>query len=141
MEAVERTKYDLRWKVALGLEMEEEPMQKSSLQEFEARLVLHEMGESLLKKSIEEARRAGYLPNRKIRVALDTTAILGKGAVQETYNLLAEGIEKLARGLAEVEGEEVKAWAEGQGLSPYFGSSLKGEAATTGTIKPNASGC
>ena len=60
---------------------------------------------------------------------MDTTAILGKGAVQETYNLLAEGIEKLARRLAEVEGEEVKAWAEGQGLSPYFGSSLKGEAA------------
>jgi len=129
VEAVERTKYDLRWKVALGLEMEEVPMQKSSLQEFEARLVLHEMGEPLLKKSIEEARRAGYLPNRKIRVALDTTPILGKGAVKDTYNLLAEGIEKLAHRLAEVEGEEVKAWAEGQGLSRYFGSSLKGEAA------------
>ncbi|HKM84348.1 MAG TPA: IS1182 family transposase [Candidatus Acidoferrum sp.] len=129
VEAVEQTKYDLRWKVALGLEVEEVPMQKSSLQEFEARLVLHEMGEPLLKKSIEEARRAGYLPNRKIRVALDTTPILGKGAVKDTYNLLAEGIEKLARGLAEVEGEEVKAWAEGQGLSRYFGSSLKGEAA------------
>ena len=129
VEAVERTKYDLRWKVALGLEMEEEPMQKSSLQEFEARLVLHEMGEPLLKKSIEEARRAGHLPNRKIRVALDTTPILGKGAVKDTYNLLAEGIEKLARRLAEVEGEEVEAWAEGQGLSRYFGSSLKGEAA------------
>jgi hypothetical protein len=47
--------------------MEEVPMPKSSLQEFEARLVLHEMGEPLLKKSIEEARRAGYLPNRKSR--------------------------------------------------------------------------
>ena len=34
-EAVERTKYDLRWKVALGLEMEEVPIQKSALQEFE----------------------------------------------------------------------------------------------------------
>jgi hypothetical protein len=37
VEAVERTKYDLRWKVGLGLEMEEVPMQKSSLQEFESR--------------------------------------------------------------------------------------------------------
>jgi hypothetical protein len=128
-EAVERTKYDLRWKVALGLEMEEVPMQKSALQEFEAKLVLHEMEEPILKRSIEEARRAGYLKSRKIRVALDTTPILGKGAVKDTYNLLAEGIEQLARRLAEVEQEEVTAWAQRQGCSRYFGSSLKGEAA------------
>jgi hypothetical protein len=129
VEAIERTKYDLRWKVALGLEMEEVPMQKSALQEFEAKLVLHEMEEPLLKKSIAEARRAGYLPNRKIRVALDTTPILGKGAVKDTYNLLAEGIVQLASRLAEVEGESPTGWAERQGLSRYFGSSLKGEAA------------
>src|SRR6267378_1676048 len=118
VEAIERTKYDLRWKVALGLEMEEEPIQKSALQEFQARLVLHEQGEALLKKSIDEARRAGYVTSRKIRVALDTTPTLGKGAVKDTYNLLADGIEKLAIRLAEKEG-----------LQRYFGSSLKGEAA------------
>jgi hypothetical protein len=129
VEAVDRSKYDLRWKVALGLEMEEVPMQKSTLQEFEAKLVLHKRGEALLKKSIEEARRAGYLQSRKMRVALDTTPILGKGAVKDTYNLLAEGIEQLACRLAELEGEEGAAWAERQGLSRYFGSSLKGEAA------------
>ena len=128
-EAIERSKYDLRWKVALGLEMEEVPMQKSALQEFEAKLVLLEMGEGLLQKSIAEARRAGYLKNRKLRVALDTTPILGKGAVKDTYNLLAEGIEQLACRLAEVEGERGAAWAERQGFSRYFGSSLKGEAA------------
>ncbi|HEY4960052.1 MAG TPA: IS1182 family transposase [Terriglobales bacterium] len=128
-EAIERSKYDLRWKVALGLEMEEVPMQKSALQEFEAKLVLLEMGEGLLQKSLAEARRAGYLKNRKLRVALDTTPILGKGAVKDTYNLLAEGIEQLACRLAEVEGESGAAWAEGQGFRRYFGSSLKGEAA------------
>src|SRR6516164_7899287 len=72
-EAIERSKYDLRWKVALGLEM----------------------GEGLLQKSIAEARRAGYLKNRNLRVALDTTPILGKGAVKDTYNLPAESIEQL----------------------------------------------
>jgi len=69
VEAIDRCKCDLRWKVALGLEMEEVPMQKSTLQEFEANLVLHQQGEALLKKSIEEARRAGYLKSHKIRVA------------------------------------------------------------------------
>jgi hypothetical protein len=129
VEAIDRTKYDLRWKVALGLEMEEVPVQKSALQEFEAKLVIHELGEALLKKSIDEARRAGYLKNRKIRVALDTTPILGKGAVKDTYNLLAEGIVQLVCRLAEVDAEAPATWAERQGLSDYFGSSLKGVAA------------
>jgi len=129
VEAIERTKYDLRWKVALGLEMEEVPMQKSALQEFQAKLVLHEQGEALLKKSIDEARRAGYVTSRKIRVALDTTPTLGKGAVKDTYNLLADGIEKLAWRLAEVAGEAISSWADKQNLHRYFGSSLKGEAA------------
>src|SRR5713226_3883062 len=129
VEAIERTKYDLRWKVALGLEMEEVPIQKSALQEFQARLVLHEQGEALLKKSIDEARRAGYLTSRKIRVALDTTPTLGKGAVKDTYNLLADGIEKLSCRLAEEAGEAIASWVEKQGLQRYFGSSLKGEAA------------
>lgn len=129
IEAIERTKYDLRWKVALGLEMEEVPLQKSALQEFEAKLVIHEQGEALLKKSIDEARRVGYLKSRTIRVALDTTPIVGKGAVKDTYNLLSDGIVQLACRLAELEGETSAAWAARQGLSRYFGSSLKGEAA------------
>jgi hypothetical protein len=129
VEAIERTKYDLRWKVALGLEMEEVPIQKCALQEFQARLVLHEQGVALLKKSIDEARRAGYVTSRKIRVALDTTPTLGKGAVKDTYNLLADGIEKLTCRLAEVAGEAIGSWADRQDLHRYFGSSLKGEAA------------
>ena len=129
VEAIERTKFDLRWKVALGLEMEEVPMQKSALQELEAKLVLHEEGEALLKMSIDAARRAGYVKSRKIRVALDTTPMLGKGAVKDTYNLLADGIETLACRLADVAGEPVVGWAEKAGVHRYFGSSLKGEAA------------
>jgi Transposase DDE domain/Transposase domain (DUF772) len=128
VEAIERTKYDLRWKVALGLEMEEVPIQKSALQEFQARLVLHGQGEALLKKSIEEARRVGFVASRTIRVALDTTPTLGKGAVKDTYNLLADAIEKLASRLAEIAGEGLASWAEKEGLQKYFGSSLKGEA-------------
>ena len=91
--------------------------------------MLHEQGEALLKNSIDEARRAGYVTSRKIRVALDTTPTLGKGAVKDTYNLLADGIEKLACRLAEVAGETIASWAEKQGLQRYFGSSLKGEVA------------
>jgi Transposase DDE domain/Transposase domain (DUF772) len=129
VEAIERTKYDLRWKVALGLELEEVPIQKSALQEFQARLVLHGQGEALLRKSIDEARHAGYVTSRQIRVALDTTPTLGRGAVKDTYNLLADGIAKLASRLAEVAGAAIAGWADKHGLPQYFGSSLKGEVA------------
>ena len=33
-----------------------------------------------------------------MKVALDTTNILGRGAVKDTYNLLADGIVKLSAG-------------------------------------------
>ena len=104
-------------------------MPKSALQELEAKLVVLEMGAGLLQKSMAEARRAGYRKNRNLGVARDTTPILGKGAVKDTYNLLGEGIEQRACRLAEVEGESGAAWAEQQGFRGYLGSSLKGEAA------------
>src|SRR5438876_8760766 len=59
VEAIERTKYDLRWKVALGLEMEEEPIQKSALQDVQARLVLHGQGEAVTRHDL----LPGYSPD------------------------------------------------------------------------------
>ena len=61
-------------------------------------------------------------------MALDTTYILGRGAVKDTYNLLADGIVKLLRVLAAVANATLPAWAEAQGYQRYLGSSIKGEA-------------
>ena len=60
---------------------------------------------------------------------MDTTYILGRGAVKDTYNLLADGIVKLMRALAAVAGVPVRRWAEALGYQRYVGSSVKGEAA------------
>ena len=78
--------------------------------------------------SLRLARQSGYLKKRGMRVALDTTCILGRGAVQDTYNLLADGIVKLLRVLAAVANIAVGEWAEAQGYERYLGSSIKGEA-------------
>ncbi len=64
-----------------------------------------------------------------MKVALDTTNILGRGAVKDTYNLLADGIVQLVRALAKVNRSKDKEWAKRRGLERYFGSSVKGEAA------------
>ncbi len=64
-----------------------------------------------------------------MRVAPDTTCILGRGAVQDTYNLLADGIVKLLRALAAVANTTLPEWDEARGYERYLGSSIKGEAA------------
>ncbi len=128
-EAKGHADFDVRWKVALGIEIEERPFAKSILQLFWSQLVLHDELQALLKKSLTFARRQGYFRSPKMKVVLDTSNVLGRGAVKDTYNLLADGIGELARVLAGLAGEDLAAWAEKAGYSRYFGSSLKGEAA------------
>ena len=127
-EAKARADFDLRWKVALGIEAEDRPFAKSTLQVFRAQLILHDKVREVFESSLRLARQSGYLKKRGMRVALDTTYILGRGAVKDTYNLLADGIVKLLRVLAAVANTTVGEWAEAQGYERYFGSSIKGEA-------------
>ena len=127
-EAKARADFDIRWKVALGIEIEDRPFAKSTLQLFRAQLILHDKVREVFESSLRLARQSGYLKKRGMRVALDTTYILGRGAVKDTYNLLADGIVKLLRVLAAVANIAVGEWAEGQGYERYFGSSIKGEA-------------
>ena len=128
-EVKARADFDLRWKVALGIEVEDRPFAKSTLQVFRAQLILHDQVGEVFGSSLRLARESGYLKGRGMRVALDTTNILGRGAVQDTYNLLADGIVKLLRALAQLKGINVGEWAKSQGYHRYLGSSIKGEAA------------
>ena len=128
-EAKARADFDLRWKVVLGIEVEDRPSAKSTLQVFRAQLILHDKVREVFESSLRLARESGYLKRRSMRVALDTTNILGRGAVRDTYNLLSDGIVKLMRALAQVEGISVGKWAKARGFERYLGSSVKGEAA------------
>ena len=128
-EAKARADFDIRWKVALGIEIEDRPFAKSTLQMFRAQLILHDKVREVFESSLRLARQSGYLKKRGMRVALDTTYILGRGAVKDTYNLLADGIVKLMRALAAVAKIDVREWAAAQRYDKYLGSSIKGEAA------------
>ena len=127
-EAKARADYDLRWKVALGVEVDERPFAKSTLQLFRAQLILKEKMRAVFQRSLEVARQSGYLKQRKLRAVLDTTYILGRGAVKDTYNLLADSIRQLLRALAQAEGTEVAVWAAEHEYERYLASSIKGEA-------------
>ena len=127
-EAKQRADFDIRWKVALGIEVEERPFAKSTLQLFRARLILHDRAREVFERSLRFARETGYIRGRRMKVALDTTYILGRGAVKDTYNLMADGIVKLMGALSELEGSDPAEWASANGYQRYIGASLKGEA-------------
>jgi len=127
-EAKARADFDIRWKVALGVAVDAKPFAKSTLQLFRSQLILHEKVRAVFRRSLEFARQTGYVKGRRMKVALDTTYILGAGAVKDTYNLLADGIIQVVRALAAVEGKRAEVWAREHGLERYFGTSVKGEA-------------
>lgn len=133
-EAVEHAKFDLRWKVALGLEDHEGLCAKFTLQTFRGRLLLNEAGRDLLSRSVTACREAGVLKGRRIHAAIDTSPIIGRGAVKDTYNLVADGMVKLLEALAAfatplLEPVDVKSFAQAHDLSRYLtDGSIKGDA-------------
>lgn len=127
-EAWARASYDLRWKVALGTETTERPFAKSTLQLFRAQLLVHPQMRLAFERSLELAKKTGYVRNSKpVRLALDTSSILGRGAVRDTYNLISEGIRQVLKVLARVKGQKPADYASNQGMGRHFGSSIKGE--------------
>jgi Transposase DDE domain/Transposase domain (DUF772) len=134
--AKQRADYDLRWKVALGIEVETRPFAKSTLQEFRAQLIVHEQTRAIFQRSLELAKRRGvwkkgHAPHERqhIKVALDTTHILGRGGVKDTYNLLADGIVQVLRALAKLGPFDLTELADELGCTRYVqGPSLKGQA-------------
>lgn len=135
-EAKQRADYDLRWKVALAIELEVRPFAKSTLQEFRAQLILHDQARAIFQRSLDVAKhrgewKRGHPPDERqhIKLALDTTHILGRGAVRDTYNLLADGIVQVLRALARLTSCELVELAEEVGCARYVqGPSLKGQA-------------
>lgn len=76
-EAKERADLDLRWKVALGIGIENRPFAKSTLQLFRSQLILHTMMRAIFTKCLSFARKTGYPKARKLKAVLDTSNILG----------------------------------------------------------------
>ena len=62
LEAKQRADFDIRWKVALGIEVEDRPFAKSTLQLFRAQLILHDRVRAVFQRSLQFAR--DRLPER-----------------------------------------------------------------------------
>jgi hypothetical protein len=127
-EAIEKSAYDLRWAAVLRRHAGEPFCAKSTLQLFRAQLVLHEEAKTIFKKSVQEAKKVGLLKGEALTIALDTKPIEGRGAVEDTYNLLATGIGMLAEALSKKQGKSKSEWLTEFGLGRYTAPSVKGSA-------------
>jgi hypothetical protein len=101
-EAIMRTAFDLRWAAVLRRKAGEPLCAKSTLQLFRSHLIIHEEVRTVFQASIKEAKRTRLLTGEAFRIAIDTKPMQGRGAVEDTYNLLASGIRQLARRLPRV---------------------------------------
>jgi IS5 family transposase len=96
-ETEQRMRYDLRWKWALGLGLNDHGCDHSSLCVFRARLLAHQEEGKLFQGIVARAVEAGLLPKRAVQV-MDSSPMLGAAAVQDTYKLLRTALHKLVKG-------------------------------------------
>jgi len=129
-QALERMTFDLRWKAVLGMEVGEPAVAQSTLAEFRARLQLHHQMEKAFERFLKHAVELGLIGRKEVQV-IDSTAIWGRGAVKDTYNLIGSAVGKLVRVAAKHRNSEAEAVADAAGLeltAPRKGGSLKGRA-------------
>jgi hypothetical protein len=125
-EAINRSACDLRWATVLGTQAGEPLCAKSTLQEFRAQLTIHTELRAVFYASIAEAKRVGLLKGTALRIAVDTKPINGRGAVEDTFNLIASGIRQLGRAMAKHSARKFDDFLRANGLDRYAKSSLKG---------------
>src|SRR6266851_6585526 len=93
-QAMEAVRFDLRWKVALGLPVDHPGFHPTSMVRFRARLLLHGKERLVFERSLELASELGLLSGRAEQI-LDSTPMLGAAAVQDTVTLVRSRVRKL----------------------------------------------
>lgn len=102
-EAEERARYDLRWKWALNLWLDQAGFDSSSLSRFRARLVTGGKERLAFEAFLRMARERGLVVPGG-RSIVDSTAVLGAGAVVDTFQLIRHSIRKLRKRARRVAG-------------------------------------
>jgi len=129
-QTIERMAFDLRWKAALGLEVHDRAVAQSTLVEFRARVQVHGTMEQAFGRLTQGLLDAGIIEADAVQV-LDSTAIWGRGAVEDSYNLIGSAVRKLLGVTSRRRGRAAGDLAEELGLvmtAPAEGGSLKGRA-------------
>jgi transposase len=99
-EAIRRTTCDLDWAVVLRRQVGVPLCAKSTLQCFRAQLMVNDRLNAFLVTSLKHAREKGLLKGQHLKQAVDTKPIFGRGAVEDTFNLIGHAMSSLLRAMA-----------------------------------------
>ena len=114
-ELVERIRFDLRYKVGMGVAVDYPAFDPSLLSIFRARLILHANEGWAFYESVRKANESGMVGDCQ---PLDSMPILGAAALQDTHTLLRTAIEK---GLEAIRTQR-KEWEGSRGFQYPFSS-------------------
>jgi hypothetical protein len=110
--AMEAVKWDLRWKIALGLPIDHDGWHPTSLVKFRARLLLHDKHDVALESTLRLAAEIGLLDGA-VEQIIDSTPMLGAAATQDTVRLVRHGVKKLIDAVVAVDREAGRRLADG----------------------------
>jgi len=127
-EAVETAAMDRRWQFVLGcLGATKAPFSQGALVDFRRRMIEHDLDQRLLDRTVELAKETGLFGWKNLRLALDSSPLIGAGKVQDSWNLVGRALSAVvdcASACFEVPREQILAEA---GLKLLSGSSLKAQ--------------
>ena len=97
--AMESLRFDLRWKLALGLAVDHGGFHPTTLTRFRARLLLHGKQRLALENTLRFAQELGLL-HESVEQIVDSTPMLGAAATQDTVRLVRHGVRRLLDAVA-----------------------------------------
>lgn len=97
-EAEQRMRFDLRWKHALGIGLEDEGFDATVLCRFRRKLLDRALERSLFERLVNAAREAGLITKDATQL-LDSSHVLGAAGARDTYTLIRGAVRKLLRSL------------------------------------------
>jgi DDE family transposase/transposase-like protein DUF772 len=127
-ELITRCRCDLRFRYALGLEKGRAPPSSASLKRFRAAIREKKGPEWLWQISLKLPIAAGMVSADELQGA-DSTNTDCRGAVIDTFNLIATAIRQVLRTVARVLDRDVRQLARDWNATRYLARSVKGQAA------------
>jgi hypothetical protein len=93
-DAVVAAQVDRRWQLVLGcLGATEAPCSQGALVKFRERMIAHDFDRALLDRTVTLAKQTGHFGWQALRAALDWSPLVGRGRVEDTWNLLGRALQ------------------------------------------------
>lgn len=92
-EAVVAARMDRRWQLVLGnVETTDALFSQGVLVTFRERMVAHDLDRKLLDRTVALAKATGQFGWQALRAALDSSPLVGRGRVEDTWNLVGRAL-------------------------------------------------